>query len=425
MVARITGRPKDKVVVDPNRRLILEWDSYFSRLESRMAELEGAILGGGVSSFEGRTGVVVSANGDYTASEVTNVPAGNIAAVTVQAALDELDTEKAIAARQIISGAGLTGGGDLSADRTLAVGAGTGITVNADDVALDTTSTRNTDHAAVTLTAGAGLTGGGDISSNRSFAVGAGTGITVNADDVAISAGGVDTTQLADDGVTDAKLDDMPAWSFKVRNAGTSGDPSSAALADITEDAAPAAGDFVLGFLSSGEIRKYDVDNLPGGGGGGGINVGTSQATTSGSTVDFTSLPSGINRITVLFSGVSLSGTNDIVVQLGDSGGIETTGYASASAGITGTNVCSLATSTAGFNVRGGNAGRAYSGQMVISRITGNTWAATHALGSSASGIAVSGGGNKSLSADLDRVRITVESADTFDAGSVNIFYEA
>lgn len=37
--------------------------------------------------------------------------------------------------RQVISGGGLTGGGDLSADRTLAVGAGTGITVNADDIA--------------------------------------------------------------------------------------------------------------------------------------------------------------------------------------------------------------------------------------------------------------------------------------------------
>jgi hypothetical protein len=43
---------------------------------------------------------------------------------------------KALATRQIISGAGLTGGGDLSADRTLAVGAGTGITVNADDIAV-------------------------------------------------------------------------------------------------------------------------------------------------------------------------------------------------------------------------------------------------------------------------------------------------
>jgi hypothetical protein len=50
---------------------------------------------GGVSTFEGRSGAVVSANGDYTASEITNVPAGNIAAITVQAALNELDTEKA------------------------------------------------------------------------------------------------------------------------------------------------------------------------------------------------------------------------------------------------------------------------------------------------------------------------------------------
>jgi hypothetical protein len=89
--------------------------------------------------------------------------------------------------RQVISGAGLTGGGDLSVDRTLAVGAGTGITVNADDVALDTASTRNTDHAAVVLTAGAGLTGGGDITASRTFAVGAGTNIASNADDVAVT----------------------------------------------------------------------------------------------------------------------------------------------------------------------------------------------------------------------------------------------
>lgn len=49
---------------------------------------------GGVESFEGRTGAVTAASGDYTASEITNVPAGNIAAVTVQAALAELDGEK-------------------------------------------------------------------------------------------------------------------------------------------------------------------------------------------------------------------------------------------------------------------------------------------------------------------------------------------
>jgi hypothetical protein len=43
------------------------------------------------------------------------------------------------------------------------------------------------DHTSVTLTAGNGLTGGGDISTNRTFNVGAGNGITVNADDIALA----------------------------------------------------------------------------------------------------------------------------------------------------------------------------------------------------------------------------------------------
>jgi hypothetical protein len=96
----------------------------------------------------------------------------------------------------VVAGAGLTDGGSvaLGASVTLNIGAGTGITVNADSVQLDTASTRNTDHSAVTLTAGAGLTGGGDITASRSFAVGAGTGITVNADDIAITGAGALTT---------------------------------------------------------------------------------------------------------------------------------------------------------------------------------------------------------------------------------------
>ena len=47
-----------------------------------------------VTSVFGRMGAVASANGDYTASQLTNVPAGSIAAITVQAALNELDSEK-------------------------------------------------------------------------------------------------------------------------------------------------------------------------------------------------------------------------------------------------------------------------------------------------------------------------------------------
>ena len=87
------------------------------------------------------------------------------------------------------AGNGLTGGGSvaLGGSTTLNIGAGTGITVNANDIALDTSSDRNVDHSSVTLTAGAGLTGGGDITASRTFSVGAGTGIAVNANDVALS----------------------------------------------------------------------------------------------------------------------------------------------------------------------------------------------------------------------------------------------
>jgi hypothetical protein len=133
------------------------------------------------------TGVTAAAYG--AASQVASFTVDAFGRLT--AAANITITPSAIGAASstltLTAGAGLTGGGDLSANRTFDVGAGTGITVNANDVALDTTSTRNTDHTSVTLTAGAGLTGGGDISANRTFAVGAGTGITVNANDVAIS----------------------------------------------------------------------------------------------------------------------------------------------------------------------------------------------------------------------------------------------
>lgn len=51
-------------------------------------------------------------------------------------------------------------------------------------------------HSGVTLTAGAGLTGGGTIAASRTFDVGAGTGITVNANDVATSASQTHVTAL-------------------------------------------------------------------------------------------------------------------------------------------------------------------------------------------------------------------------------------
>jgi hypothetical protein len=152
------------------------------------------------------------------------------------------------------------------------------------------------------------------------------------------------------------------------------------------------------------------------------LNNGTVQATTSGTSINFTSIPSGTKRITVIFDQVSLSGTDDLLVQIGDSGGLETTGYVSASTILPGTGQAS-GTSTSGFIIEGGNAARAYSGHMVLTNITGNTWVESFAGAIVDSG-GVVGGGTKSLSAVLDRLSIVATGANTFDAGQINIFYE-
>ncbi len=62
--------------------------------------------------------------------------------------------------RRVVAGAGLIGGGDLSDDRTFDVGAGTGLIVNADDVAIDIVAEaeRIRDTIGTTLVAGTNVT---------------------------------------------------------------------------------------------------------------------------------------------------------------------------------------------------------------------------------------------------------------------------
>jgi len=74
-----------------------------------------------VMSVFGRMGAVVAQTGDYNASQITNTAAGTITATNVQNALNELDTEKVPKTTTITAGTGLTGGGDLSTNRTISL----------------------------------------------------------------------------------------------------------------------------------------------------------------------------------------------------------------------------------------------------------------------------------------------------------------
>jgi len=151
------------------------------------------------------------------------------------------------------------------------------------------------------------------------------------------------------------------------------------------------------------------------------ITSGTAVASTSGTSIDFTGIPSWVKRVTVMFSNVSTSGTSNLLVQIG-SGSVTTSGYTSGAWSANTSN----STSTAGFLLSSSNGATAnYLGNIFISLLTGSTYVESHSLGSPASTNQSMGGGSVALSGVLDRVRITtVNGTDTFDAGSVNILYE-
>ena len=158
------------------------------------------------------------------------------------------------------------------------------------------------------------------------------------------------------------------------------------------------------------------------------INAATAQNSTSGTAIDFTGIPAGVRRITVMFSGVSTNGTSNIILQIGSSGGIQTTGYVGAGTLLTTGSSVFAVSFTTGFGYRTENATATYSGatQILLCNAASNVWVATGTLGSDSSPLAgYTTGGTKTLSGTLDRVRITtLNGTDVFDAGSINILYE-
>jgi hypothetical protein len=151
----------------------------------------------------------------------------------------------------------------------------------------------------------------------------------------------------------------------------------------------------------------------------------TAQASTSGTVINFTGIPSWVKRITVMFSGVSTSGTSAYLIQLGDSGGVETTGYTSSASRIS-TTVLSQ-NSTAGFILLGGAATAAstYSASYSISLLSTNLWCLQGTMSDTGNTTTQIAAGSKTLSDTLTQVRITtVNGTDTFDAGTINILYE-
>ena len=141
--------------------------------------------------------------------------------------------------------------------------------------------------------------------------------------------------------------------------------------------------------------------------------------TATGTTLNFGSIPSGVNRVLVVFDGISADGNDRALIQFGDSGGVEASGYS----GIHFSNAFNSNSPTDGFILELSGASRTNTGQWEFTRMNGNKWVGTSVqtvVGDSA--IATSA--SKTLSGELTQVEIVLTGSNSFDAGTVSVLYQ-
>jgi len=153
------------------------------------------------------------------------------------------------------------------------------------------------------------------------------------------------------------------------------------------------------------------------------IKLETAQATTSGTSINFTGIPTWAKKITVMFNGVSLNASAHVLIQIGLSA-VETTGYVSGSGLMGNGSASTVNASTAGFIISSGSASNVITGSAILNTLGSNVWVSQSTFYSNNTSTGA-GGGAKTTSGVIDRLRITTSNGtDTFDAGSVNILIE-
>tara|TARA_R110000772_G_scaffold77729_1_gene167177 strand:+ start:265 stop:822 length:558 start_codon:yes stop_codon:yes gene_type:complete len=154
------------------------------------------------------------------------------------------------------------------------------------------------------------------------------------------------------------------------------------------------------------------------------LTSGTAVATTSGTSIDFTSIPSWVNRITMVFKSVSTNGSALVGFRIGD-GAFISTGYVGVvNRAQTGVSNAGVAYSTSFAIINGSHAGVSQNGTVVLTHIGGNVWNFSGIAARDENVSIYTCSGTLTLVGVLDRVQLTTEGSDTFDAGSINIMYE-
>ena len=339
---------------------------------------------------------------DYTATNGTTV------VLTAAAAVNDLITVESFLVSSVLNALPLAGGtvsGNTIFQSTVAAGGGTVLGGATNPV--------------VAMSKGAN-------NYIQSYIINNTNGSSSSADFVAYPSNGTDAHGWIDAGITSPSYADSTytvtgpneAYLFGSAPSG-SGTTGNLVYATDNTGTQNAHQFYVGGFTQAKNAYKFAIEST---GAHGQLVSGTAQASTSGTSIDFTGIPSWVKRITVMMVGISTNGTNKFLIQLGTAGGVVATGYLG-----TMYNPNSFFGFSTGFQLGGGVAAGNYSGQSIIclQNASTNTWTETSNLMRNDAADGAFGGGSIALSGALTTVRITtVGSTDTFDAGSINILYE-
>ena len=160
------------------------------------------------------------------------------------------------------------------------------------------------------------------------------------------------------------------------------------------------------------------------------ITSGTAVASTTGTSIDFTGIPTWVKRITVMFSAVSTNGTGTFQIQLGTTSSVEITGYTGATGAAVNLASSSVSNPSTGFGIYNGGTLYNIYGNAIITLLdpATNLWCYSFSGANGNTPNVLTSGGTKALASTLTRIKIiasaTGSASDTFDAGTINILYE-
>jgi hypothetical protein len=241
------------------------------------------------------------------------------------------------------------------------------------------------------------------------------SGAVVPSRGLEVTAGG--QLQVPNSGITTALLETGAIDASKISTGGPSWTASSVSLPSDTS---------VSGTVTATGFVGPLTGNVTGNVTGSTVTSGAA-VTASGSTVTFTSIPSWVSKITLLFEKLSTNGTSIVYVRVGSGGTLSSLGYDVWRSVVNSSGNSDAYDDTIGVAIDGTAAVAERTGSITFTKLgSSNKWIIsgnTMRIQSGSAAIAAGHAGSVTLSDQLNIIGIDC-AANSFDAGTVNVIYQ-